>query len=146
MQATEDDVTRRTLADAIAGQHTLTLPPSATMREACEAMHARRVGAVLVVDEEGRLIGIFTGRDAVGALARRVDPAATTLAQAMTPNPATLPPDAEPIEALRLMRDGGFRHVPLVKDGRPVGIVSRYDFRAMENVRLEDEIALWERI
>ena len=139
-------MTRRTLAEAIAGQHTLTLPPSATMREACAAMHARRVGAVLVVDEGGRLLGIFTGRDAVGALARQVDPATTSLAQAMTPNPAALPPDAEPIEALRLMRDGGFRHVPLLRDGKPVGIVSRYDFRTADNVRIEDEIALWERI
>lgn len=139
-------MTRRTLADAIAGQNTLALTPSTTMRAACEAMHARRVGAVLVVDEDGRLLGIFTGRDAIGALARRVDPSSTILAKAMTPNPATLPPDAEPIEALRLMRDGGFRHVPLVRDGKPVGIVSRYDFRALENVRIEDEIALWERI
>lgn len=137
---------RRTLADAIAGQQTLALPPSTTMREACEAMHARRVGAVLVVDEEGRLVGIFTGRDAVGALARRLDPGSIILAQAMTPDPATLPPDAEPIEALRLMRDGGFRHVPLVRAGKPVGIVSRYDFRAVENLRIEDEVALWERI
>ena len=137
---------RRTLAEAIAGQSILALPPSATMREACEAMHARRVGAVLVVDQDGRLLGIFTGRDAVGALSRRVDPATTSLLQAMTANPATLPPDAAPIDALRLMRDGGFRHVPLVLDGRPVGIVSRYDFRTADHVRIEDEIALWERI
>lgn len=139
-------MTRRTLADAIAGQKPLCLPPSATMREACAAMHARRVGAVLVTDPEGRLLGIFTGRDAVSALARRVDPETTTLEQAMTRNPCTLPPDAEPIEALRLMRDGGFRHVPLVRDGIAVGVVSRYDFRTAENIRLEDEVALWERI
>lgn len=139
-------MTRRTLADAIAGQKPLCLPPTATMQEACAAMHARRVGAVLVVDGDGRLVGIFTGRDAVSALARCVDPAKTTLQQAMTRNPATLPPEAEPIEALRLMRDGGFRHVPLVRDGKAVGIVSRYDFRTTENVRLEDEVALWERI
>lgn len=139
-------MTRRTLADAVRGQIPLTLPPTATMQEACAAMHARRVGAVLVVDADGRLLGIFTGRDAVAALARCVDPRTITLEQAMTRDPATLPPEAEPIEALRLMRDGGFRHVPLVKDGKAVGIVSRYDFRAMENLRLEDEVALWERI
>lgn len=137
---------RRTLSDAIAGQATLSLPPTASMREACAAMQARGVGAVLVVDGAGRLLGIFTGRDAVGALARRVDPEVTTLADAMTPAPATLPPGAAPIEALRLMRDGGFRHVPLVEGGRVVGIVSRYDFRSAEHVRIEDEIALWERI
>mgnify|MGYP005855493425 CR=1 FL=1 len=139
-------MTRRSLAEAITGQHTLTLPPEATMRDACAAMHERRVGAVLVVDATGRLVGIFTGRDAVGALARRVDPAAVTLAEAMTPDPVVLSPDAEPIDALRNMRDGGFRHVPVVLDGQVVGVVSRYDFRTAENVRIEDEIALWERI
>ena len=62
----------------------------------------------------------------------------------MTTKLSTLPPSGGALEALRLMQDGGFRHVPVVDGERVVGIVSWTDFRAPEHVRLQDETRLWE--
>ena len=50
------------------------------------------------------------------------------------------------IEALRLMHDGSYRHLPVVEDGKVLGLLSRRDFFGVEKARLEDETALWERI
>ena len=139
-------MTNRQMSEILRNQKPLTLPPEATVQEACKHMHARRVGAVLVTDAAGRLAGIFTGRDAVRVLAGAKDPAATPLRQVMTRDPVTLPPGRTAIEALRLMRDGGFRHVPVVQGGAVVGVVSRGDFRGLEQDRLDEETGLWERI
>jgi CBS domain-containing protein len=123
------------------------LPPDASVQDACRRMRDRRIGAVLVVEAEGRLIGIFTGRDAIGrVLSDRRDPTATKLAEVMTPNPDILPPEASAIEALRLMQDGGFRHVPVVERGRVLGLVSRGDLHGPERDRLDEETRLEERI
>ena len=60
------------------------------------------------------------------------------MAEVMTPKPSGVGPDAMPIEALRLMQDGGFRHVPVVlPDGRAVGMVSFTDFRGLDFARLQ---------
>jgi CBS domain-containing protein len=139
-------VTNRPMWEILRNQVPLTLAPEASVQDACKRMHARKVGAVLVTDPKGGLLGIFTGRDAVRVLARAQDPAATTLARVMTRDPATLPPGCTAIEALRLMHDGGFRHVPVVRDGVVVGVVSRGDFRGLEQDRLDEETGLWERI
>jgi CBS-domain-containing membrane protein len=55
-------------------------------------------------------------------------------------------PGKTAIDALRLMEDGRYRHVPIVDDGKVVGIVSRYDFSGLELDRLDEEIGIWERI
>jgi CBS domain-containing protein len=136
----------RPMSEIVQGQKLLILPPNATVQEACKHMHARRIGAVVVTDECRRLLGIFTGRDAVRCLAESLDPITTELQSAMTRNPHSLEPKAKAIEALQLMRDAGFRHIPVVRDGAVIGIVSREDFRGLERDRLEQEIALWERI
>jgi CBS domain-containing protein len=109
-------------------------------------MRNRRAGSVLVVDEQHRLSGIFTGRDAVRTLAEGKDPAATILADVMTPNPITITPNRLAIEALRKMNDGGFRHLPVVENGTIWGIVSRGDFKGIEIEELEDEEHLFECI
>ena len=137
----------RPIAELVHRRDPVTLPEEATVQQACEVMRDNRVGCVLVTDAGGRLLGIFTGRDAVcriGAECR--PPAATRLAEAMTRDPRTLPPGAGALEALRLMQDGGFRHVPLVEQGRVVGVVSRGDFRALEHARLNEENGLWETL
>ena len=136
----------REMLEIIRQQKPLTLPPDATVQEACKRMDARKVGAVLVTDERSRLLGIFTGRDAVRVLARGKDPAATMLKSVMTKRPASMPPHSTAIDALRLMRDGGFRHVPVVQDDVVIGVVSRGDFRGLEQDRLDEETGIWERM
>lgn len=116
-----------------------------SVRKACEAMRERQVGSVLVVDERERLLGIFTGRDAVKLLAKGKG-ASTALEHAMTPQPVTITPEQKAIDALRAMSDGGFRHIPVVERGRIVGIVSRADFKGQEIDRLDEEEVLAERI
>ena len=134
----------REMAEIIRNQKPLTLPPTATVQEACKQMHERKVGAVLVVNRKGELTGIFTGRDAVRLLSEGKDAKATHLREVMTGEPHHLPPRHTAIDALRLMRDGGFRHVPVVHEGLVIGVVSRGDFRGLEQDRLDVETGIWE--
>ena len=139
-------MTNRSIAFIVRDQHPVTLTSEETVQHACQRMWQRRVGAVLVTDGSGSLCGIFTGRDAVRTLSEAKDPAVTPLSATMTPDPKTIAPESTAIDALRLMTDCGFRHLPVVKGNTIVGIVSRGDFKGMELDRLEDETALWERI
>lgn len=141
-------MTNRRMDEIVKDQRPVTLPATAVVQDACRRMRDRRVGAVLVTDIDGRkLVGIFTGRDAVArVLADGRDPERTTLAEVMTPAPACMEPGGTAIEALRLMQDGGFRHVPVVDTGKVVGIVSHGDFRGLERARLDEETGLFERI
>ena len=139
-------MTNRSMAEIIRNQTPVTMPATTSVQAACKTMHKRKIGAVLVTDPKDRLAGIFTGRDAVRLLAGGKDPAATTLRSVMTRKPHTMPPGCTAIEALRLMRDGGFRHVPVVEEEVVVGIVSRGDFRGLEHDRLDVETGFWERI
>jgi CBS domain-containing protein len=137
----------RCLSEIIFRRDPVILPETATVLTACRQMKEQGIGAILVCNEAGRLTGIFTGRDAVCRIvAEARDPHHTTLAQAMTADPDILAPGQSAIEALRLMHDGGFRHIPVVDGGRVVGIVSRRDFTGIEIDRLDEESALWERI
>jgi CBS domain-containing protein len=137
----------RKVSDIVRNQHPVTLQPDATVREACQRMRERRVGAVLVTETDQRLLGIFTGRDAVHrVLAEGKSATRTKLAEVMTRDPDTMPPGKMAIEALRLMEDGRYRHLPIVEEGKVVGIVSRFDFSGLELDRLDEETGLWERI
>ena len=123
------------------------MPETATVKAACQRMRDHRAGSVLVVDEDGALVGIFTGRDAVcSVLAMGKSASKTLLGQVMTRNPVTMLPDKTAIDALRLMWDGGFRHVPLVQEGKILGVVSRGDFKGQEHERMDEERELWEHM
>jgi CBS domain-containing protein len=137
----------RKMSDIVRRQDPVTLPPHATVKEACRHMRERRVGAVLVTEGDRRLVGIFTGRDAVHrVLAEGRSAARTRLAEVMTPDPKTMPPHKSAIDALRLMQDARIRHLPVIDEGRVVGIVSRFDFSGLEIDRLDAEIGLFERL
>jgi CBS domain-containing protein len=137
---------RRVLPDVVGNQQLLELSPTATVRSAALAMRERHVGAVLVTTDS-RLDGIFTERDMVNrVVADGRDPDQTMLADVMTANPDTIGPTTTAIEALRLMNDGGYRHLPIVERGRVVGIVSRRDFHGDEKARLDEESDIWKKI
>ena len=90
-------------------------------------MKQHNIGALLVVDGQ-RLCGIFTERDALfRVVAEGRDPVATQVSQVMTPQPQTIHPDKPFLHALRIMHVGRFRHLPVVEDGRPLGMVSSRD-------------------
>jgi CBS domain-containing protein len=138
----------RPIADMVHDKNPVTLPETATVQLACKKMRDRRVGAVLVTDKRHHLVGIFTGRDAVTKmLAEGRNGATTQLLDVMTAKPSTLPPTMTSVDALRLMQDGGFRHVPVVEEnGHIVSVISRGDFRGLEQARLDEETGLLERI
>lgn len=95
-----------------------------TVARAAKLMAQKNVGALLIVDGR-QLIGIFTERDALTrVIAAGRDPAATTLGEVMTPDPVCVDPNEIFGRVLLLMHDHGFRHVPVVEDGVPVGVVS----------------------
>ena len=120
-------IERTIVPDVIIEQRLVTLSTRDTVRTAVELMSERRIGALPVV-EKGRLVGIFTERDVVTRIVKAGrDAEKTMLAKVMTRDPETLTPDDTVREALDLMREGHFRHLPVVDRGRLVGIVSIRD-------------------
>lgn len=102
----------------------LTAPPQTTVSKAAQLMAHKNVGAVMVVEKE-QLVGIFTERDAVfRVIAQGRDPHITPLAEVMTVAPKTIDPEKTYGYALHMMHENGFRHVPVIENGKPVGIVS----------------------
>jgi len=102
----------------------LMAPPETSVRDISKLMARKGVGAVLVVEEK-RLVGIFTERDAVfRVIAKGLDPQTTRLAEVMTASPQTADPNEPFGRALLMMHENGFRHVPVVENGEPIGIVS----------------------
>ena len=140
-------MTQRHMLDIIHDQNPVMLGGDKPVKEACDLMRTQRVGAILVVDRNKHLVGIFTGRDAVcRVVAEGRDSSSTRLSDVMTPEPVTMGPGKTAIEALHLMQDGGFRHIPITDGDRVIGIVSKGDFRGLEQARLDEETELWERI
>jgi CBS domain-containing protein len=102
----------------------LKAPPDALVSKAARLMARKNVGAVMVVESE-RLVGIFTERDiAFRVVACGLDPQKTRLADVMTPAPDTVGPEQLFGYALLRMHEGGFRHMPVLRDSKVVGIVS----------------------
>ncbi len=105
------------------------LPETSTVHEAATAMLARHQAGVLVVDDGGRLTGIFTERDVLTrVVGRELEPRRTTLREVMTPNPEALTREDRVAYAVYCMSVAGYRTVPLVDaDHRPVGVITAGD-------------------
>ena len=133
-------MTHRRIADIIADQTPLTAPGSTTVADAARLMKRHTIGAVIVVDD-GKLAGIFTERDALfRVVAESRDPAATRISDVMTARPQTITPDRPIGHALLLMYEGGFRHVPVVENGKLIGMVSARDALGPELQAFESEL------
>lgn len=137
---------RKVIPDIVSGQEILEFAASATVFEAARGMAERNVHSVLITDD-GRLSGIFTGTDLVRkVVAEGLDPNLTALSDVMTPDPQTVSPGFNAIEALHRMHDGRYRHLPIVENGKILGIVSRRDFLEYELDELDHQEQLWEKI
>lgn len=116
--------------------------PETPVSKAAKLMAARNVGALLVVVDH-RLVGILTERDVVyRVVAPGLDARMTAVSEVMTPAPHTVHPDALFGYALNVMHDNGFRHLPVVENGKLIGIVSA---RSALDPELEDFVVEAER-
>jgi CBS domain-containing protein len=130
----------RTLRAFVADQTPLNVPRDMTITDVALRMKAEGKGAVMVV-EGSRLIGIFTERDALfRVIAARRDPTTTPVGAVMTRDPQAIHPDRPFVEALRMMHEGRYRHMPVVEDGRPLGMVSSRDALAPELHQLREHL------
>jgi len=137
---------RRIIPDVLRERKMVSVGEKTTVREAAELMREHDVGAVPIIEDEV-LVGILTVNDVTyRVVAEGLDLDETIVREVMTPEPDTIKSDAMAVEALRHMQDGGYRHLPVVEDGRVLGVVSRRDFYGAEKARLDDETAIWERI
>ena len=101
--------------------------PGTSVRASCCLMVEHQCGSVLVT-ERGRLLGIFTSGDLVRrVLAPGHDPSLALLAEVMTKEPDTIRPRESVDEAIRRMDEYGYRHLPVVETGAPVGMVALRD-------------------
>ena len=103
----------------------LTVDPTASIGEAAEKMIEAGVGAVVVMEDMARIVGIVTERDILRAVAQRARAAEARVRQWMTESVVTIEPDTEIKDAAKMMFENNFRHLPVVnKDGRLMGIAS----------------------
>jgi len=136
----------RLIRDVIARGKPITASANSSVSAAARMMKKHHVGAVMVVDD-GRLTGIFTERDAVfRVLAEGRDPATTHLSEVMTAAPRTIDADKAVGHALMMMYDGGFRHVPVVDHGKPIGMISARDALGPELKEFETDLVQREHI
>ncbi len=119
-------MSQRTIRMIIDQQDLVTASAKTTISDAARLMKQHHVGAIMVV-ADGNLVGIFTERDGLFRVLAEGRDGQTTLDDVMTRNPVTIHPDRSFAEALHMMYGGSFRHVPVVEDGRPIGMVSARD-------------------
>jgi CBS domain-containing protein len=131
---------RKIVPDVVKDQVLALVAPTVTVREAAVIMAERHIGALLVGDGD-EMVGIFTERDVLTrVVARGLDPDSTALEAVMTKNPDTVRPDEMALNALERMGSQGYRHLPVVDDGKLIGIVSIRDLYAAIKAELESDI------
>jgi len=127
----QDRVERSLMEDTVEllkPQPPIMLPPTATVAEAMQTMLSRDIGAVLIVSGDGRIAGIFSERDLLTKVAGIVpDYAGRPVREFMTAGPETVRPTDSLAFVLHKMDGGGYRHLPVLDGGRPVGMISVRD-------------------
>ncbi len=119
----------RTVFQSVPKMHVLSLGPQANVWEAACAMTRANCGSVLVMEPPDKLLGIVTERDLLTrVLAKALDPKKTALAQIMTHHPQCVPPETRVSDAVLIMIERGFRHLPIVSADRKIlGVFSIRD-------------------
>jgi len=119
----------RTVLQSMRQRHVLSLAPTASVHDAACAMTRANCGSVLIIEGAGAVQGILTERDLMTrVLAKGLDANATLVTQVMTRNPQCVRPDTKVADAVLVMIERGFRHLPIVDSGgRVLGVFSARD-------------------
>ena len=118
----------RTVFQSISRTHLVSLTPQASVRDAACVMTRANCGSGLVMELPDSLLGILTERDLMTrVLARGLDPDRTPVREVMTPNPICVPPETPVSDAVVLMIERGFRHLPLATEKKILGVFSMRD-------------------
>jgi CBS domain-containing protein len=119
----------RTVFQSIPKKHVLSLGPTSSVWDAACAMTRANCGSILVMEPPDRLLGILTERDLMTrVLARALDPKATLVTEVMTAHPVCVPPEMQVSDAVLLMLERGFRHLPISgPGGKMLGVFSIRD-------------------
>jgi CBS domain-containing protein len=118
----------RTVFQSLTHKQVVRVGPDATIHEAACEMTRANCGSVLVMEPPDRLLGILTERDLMTrVLAKALDPAKTAVRTVMTAKPVCVPPEMKVSEAVVIMLDRGFRHLPVVRGDRVLGVFSARD-------------------
>lgn len=122
------------------GGSVTTIAPSSTVYEAVKLMHQDRIGALVVMDSD-EIIGIFTERDLLNrVVSDRLDPDITQIYEVMTGRVAFCTRDTTVESCRTIMTRHRLRHLPVVEDGRLLGIISAGDILARELADQEETI------
>lgn len=137
----------RLIETVIAGQIPLVADPEISVRKAAELMTQRDVGALLLI-RDNKLVGIFSERDILKKIvAVGLDPQTTPVSQVMVTHVQTISANRHLAEALHMMHEGRFRHVPVVDQrGYPIGVVSSRDALSGDLAEFEEETRRMEEI
>lgn len=119
----------RTVFHSLPQRQVLTTPPQASVCEAACVMTKANQGGVLVVDATGALLGILTERDLMTRVVSKArNPEKTLVSQVMTRNPHCVPPDMKVSDAVLIMIERGFRHLPILSPtSKIMGVFSLHD-------------------
>jgi len=132
---------RKIMPDIVNKQSISALKPDNTVYEAATMMAKVNVAAIVVEEDKGLMTGIVTERDLTRrVVAKGLDAKKTPITDIMTANPDTLTPDDSASDALELMQARHFRHLPVVEDGKCVGMVSIRDLYMAVKLSLEENI------
>lgn len=133
-------MSRKIVPDVISGQTLQNVSPGETVRHAARMMREKKIAAVLVMEAD-RLVGIITERDMTcRVIAAGLNPDTTLCRDIMTADPDTLAPHDDAADAIRMMREHNYRHLPVVDGAKVVGMVSVRDLYAVANTELEQDL------
>ncbi len=120
----------------------VTVTPEDRVLDAVKVMNDHRIGSVMVIDRDtGKMAGIFTERDLLTrVVAEHRDPEATRVADVMTKRVVCCSRDTSADELRTVIREKHVRHVPVVEDDRPVGMVSIGDLNMVHAQELEQTV------
>lgn len=131
---------RKIVPDVINGQTLITVNLTDTARTIANLMREKKIAAVLVT-ENNALVGIITERDMTcRVIADGLNPETTTAKEIMTPEPDTLHPDNSAAQAIKMMIERNYRHLPVTDGDTLVGMVSVRDLYAIYNSELEEDL------